>query len=161
MSFEPYTLWSDPDRTRHFLIPDDAELPEGDFELRTVVGRERHVTEESAAEHEVSREEAREWLKGRLGGVLDEARDTILGTLKQARRASRERTGAMLDEMAPEQRRRQADFLERFAAGLERAAARGGERLREAAGRMRREETERNEPETREDEPPADPTAGR
>ncbi len=145
------TVWSNTERDRHFLIPDADELPAGDYELRTVVGRQRHTTEEAAAPYEVSQEEAREWLKSQLGGVLDEAKTKITGFIEKARQASRARTEAALGEMPPVERQRQAETLEAVAAGLERAAAKGGERLRELARKMR----------VGEEEPEKEPRSGR
>ena len=142
---DPRTLWSDPDRTRFFLIPDADELPEGAYELRTVVGRQRHVAEEAVGAYEVSRDEAREWLKSQFGDVLDEAKTKILGFLDKARKASRARAEATLGEMPPEERQRGAESLEALAAGLERAAAKGGERLRELARKL--QESEKRDPE--------------
>jgi hypothetical protein len=63
------TLWSNHDRTRFFLIPDDRELPGGDFELKTITGRQQHTLENAVVEFEISRDEAKQWLKGALSGV--------------------------------------------------------------------------------------------
>ncbi|ARA94256.1 hypothetical protein AWN76_014580 [Rhodothermaceae bacterium RA] len=82
----PHTLWSHRPQDRHFLIPDDAELPAGDFELRTVVGRQRFVDEAAVQPYEVTREEAKAWLKEQMAEVVDEAKDALLGFLRQARR---------------------------------------------------------------------------
>ena len=50
------TLWSNHDRTRFFLIPDDRELPGGDFELKTITGRQQHTLENAVIEFEISRD---------------------------------------------------------------------------------------------------------
>jgi hypothetical protein len=77
MPLEPYTLWSDPERTRFFLVPDDKELPPGQFVLRTITGRNMEVDEAALAEYEISEQEAKEWLKGEFGKMLDGARAAV------------------------------------------------------------------------------------
>ncbi|HEX7317544.1 MAG TPA: hypothetical protein VF297_26825 [Pyrinomonadaceae bacterium] len=67
-------LWTDPARTRYFLLPDDPRLPPGEFVLRTVTGRELRVEEGAAAAFEVSEAEAREWVKAEFGEMLDGVR---------------------------------------------------------------------------------------
>ena len=54
MSLSPYTLWSDTARTRFFLIPDDEQLPPGDFDLRTITGGHLKVDAAALAEFEIS-----------------------------------------------------------------------------------------------------------
>ena len=78
------TVWSNQERTRHFLIPDEAELPPGSFVLRTVVGRQRDVDEAAALAYEVSREEAKAWLSSQMSEVFGEAKDRLLGFLRKA-----------------------------------------------------------------------------
>jgi hypothetical protein len=70
-------LWSNQDRTRFFLILDDQLLPSGDFLLRTLTGREQCVDEAALAPYEVSEEQAKEWLKGEFGKMLDSARGAV------------------------------------------------------------------------------------
>lgn len=100
------TVWSNADRTRHFLIPDDADLPSGDFVLRTVIGRQMEVDEAAAVPYEVSQEEARAHLKEQLGAVMDEAKTKLTGFVEHLRartaelRAEREQAvGDFLDQM--------------------------------------------------------------
>jgi hypothetical protein len=72
-------LWTTADRERRFLIPDGAELPEGDLELRTVAGRTRRVDEAAARPFEVTEEEAQAWAENELGATLAELRGKALG----------------------------------------------------------------------------------
>lgn len=87
---ESKTLWSNHDRTRFFLIPDDPEIPPGDFVLRTLTGRELRVAPSALAEFEVSEQEAKEWLKAEFGKMLDGARSAIDGFVKKLHEAARE-----------------------------------------------------------------------
>lgn len=77
MSLSPLTLWTDPARSRYFLIPDDSELPPGDFILRTLTGRKLEVAPQSLAAFELSEEQAKAWLKAEFGKLLDDARGAV------------------------------------------------------------------------------------
>ncbi len=79
------TLWSDTDRNRFFLIPDDRELPSGDFELKTVTGRHQQVEENAITEFEIGRDEAKTWLKEQFGELLSSARKGITDAIKNWR----------------------------------------------------------------------------
>ena len=76
-------LWSNPERTRFFLIPDDCQLPAGNFNLRTIIGRQNSVDSESLSPFEVSREEAKVWLNAQFSQMLQGARSTILDALSK------------------------------------------------------------------------------
>lgn len=90
MPFDPYTFWTGEGRSRFFLIPDDQQLPPGDFVLRTLTGREMRVAPSALAEFEVSEREAKEWLKGEFGKLLDSARSKIDGFVQKLHEAARE-----------------------------------------------------------------------
>lgn len=80
------TLWYDQNRNRLFLIPDEEQLPSGDFILRTVTGRELRVEPESAAAFEIGEEEAKDWVKAEFGELLDGVRagiDSFVERLKK------------------------------------------------------------------------------
>lgn len=74
----PKTVWSNQERSRHFLIPDDTKLPPGTFVLRTVIGRQMDVEEEAALPFEVTREEAKAWLKKQMAGMVGQAKDALI-----------------------------------------------------------------------------------
>lgn len=88
------SLWTTPDRARHFLVPEAADLPGGALALRTASGRERAVDPEAAAPYEVTEAEAKAWLEGQLKGLLGEARSGVLGFVGRLR----EKTAAMREE---------------------------------------------------------------
>jgi len=137
MNAEKKTLWTNRDRSRTFLIPEGADLPPGDFELRTITGRGQRVIEEELTPYEVSTDEARKWLGEQLGEVLTEAKTEFLTALGEARQRSRERAEATLDALPAETRQSQAETLEALARGLEQITAAGSERLRELARNLR------------------------
>jgi DNA repair ATPase RecN len=82
-SNSPKTLWSNPERTRFFLIPDDCQLPAGDFDLRTIIGRQRSIDAASLPPFEVSREQAKIWLNAQFSQMLQGARNKILESLSK------------------------------------------------------------------------------
>jgi hypothetical protein len=75
------TLWSDSARIRHFLVPDSETLPSGDFILRTLTGRQQEVDPEALAPFEVTREQAKAWLKDQFGQVLQTAKGAVMDAL--------------------------------------------------------------------------------
>ncbi len=79
------TLWSNPERSRFFLIPDDRQLPPGDFALRTIIGRQMEVDETALAAFEVTRDEAKAKLKEQFGQILATAKGGIMDALKSWR----------------------------------------------------------------------------
>ncbi|HKQ04347.1 MAG TPA: hypothetical protein VJ464_04390 [Blastocatellia bacterium] len=86
MTLANFSLWTDTARTRFFLIPDDKQFPLGDFVLRTLTGREMEVDPTALAEYEISEQEAKGWLKGEFGKMLDGARavaDRFIEKLRQ------------------------------------------------------------------------------
>lgn len=77
------TLWSNPERTHFFLIPDNCQLPAGDFDLRTIIGRQISVDAASLPPFEVSREQAKIWLNAQFSQILQGTRNKILESLSK------------------------------------------------------------------------------
>ena len=84
------TLWSDAARTRFFLVADEDKLPLGGFILRTITGREQRVDPTAVAAFEVTEDQAKEWVKGEFGKILDNARGTVNRFLERLRSGSEE-----------------------------------------------------------------------
>lgn len=130
------THWTDAARTRHFIVPDEAELAPGPFALRTAAGRERSVDESAVAPYEVTEEEAREWAREQLGAVFGELRGQTLdfvARLKQKTAEMREenrRTWEQAVADAPPEVREAGsqlrDMLKDLGATLRRAAREHG-----------------------------------
>ena len=68
-------LWFTRDRTRRFLIPVSAELPEGVDTLVTATGQQRQVAMADVLPYEVSAEEAQAWAKQELASVARQLKD--------------------------------------------------------------------------------------
>lgn len=122
------TLWSHRPQDRHFLIPDDADVPPGPFELRTVVGRQQSVEEDAVLPYEVTRDEAKAWLKEQMAEVVDEAKGALLGFLRKAQEAA---------SPAPEGAASAADTAPEAADTAPEAADRIAERLRSVGQELR------------------------
>src|SRR4051812_6113097 len=84
------SLWTTHARTRHFIVPDDAELPPGSFELRTSTGRERAADEAALLPYEVTEDEARAWAREQLGAVFGELRGQTLDFVERLRQQTAE-----------------------------------------------------------------------
>ena len=123
-------IWSTPERTRRFIIPDDAELAPGDFVLQTATGRERSVDAAAVVPYEVTEEEATAWAKEQLGQVFGEIRGKTLGFVERLR----QRTA----EMREENQRAWEEGVADAPAEVHRAAARIRDSLRDVAETLRR-----------------------
>lgn len=86
-------LWSNSERNRHFIVPGDAGLDDGQFEIRTVFGESKLVDESAIEPFEVSREDAKSWIKAELNGVLDEAKASIVEGIVGAAQSHKVRAG--------------------------------------------------------------------
>jgi hypothetical protein len=76
-----HTLWSDPGRSRFFLVPKNEELTSGDYPVRTITGLKNEVDLDSLIRFEVSREQASDWLKSEFSTAIDEAKKGFMDTL--------------------------------------------------------------------------------
>jgi hypothetical protein len=147
-------LYTTPDRTRYFLIPDDADVPEGALTLRSFVGRERpgrarSVDEAVAVAFEVSEDEARTWVKGELGDVLGDVRERVLGFAERMKGRTadlREENRATWPDVADDPELRDAatrirDGLKDVGRALQRLAKEAREQSRTEGGQPPEEET--------------------
>ncbi|MCG8420188.1 MAG: hypothetical protein MJE77_19835 [Proteobacteria bacterium] len=75
------TLWFAFDGQGYYLIPDDAELPDGPLALRTVLGRERAVDANAVQEFRAAEEEIAEHIKHAAEKRLAAIKDTVSGVL--------------------------------------------------------------------------------
>lgn len=71
LKLESKTVWRDEGESRYFLVPDAAELPSGNFRIRTTTGRRVETTEEVLAAFEISEAQANAWIKEQFGNFLD------------------------------------------------------------------------------------------
>jgi len=123
------TLWFNGDRTRFFLVPNDQELPSGDFILRRGVSHQLQVDELALPPYEVTREAARAHLDSQAEQVLDEAKSSVLNFLEQFK----------LPAPPPEPAPSDPAILEKLATGIEALAEAITDQLRTKAEDLRRE----------------------
>ena len=82
------TLWSNIERSRFFLIPNDHQIPDGDFLLRTITGRQMEVDPNALESFEVNRDEAKSWLNSQFGKVVEEAKGKLTNYLTNLGKSS-------------------------------------------------------------------------
>jgi hypothetical protein len=70
MPLSPFTIWTDPDRSRHFLLPDRLRLPAGPLTLRAPLGQRRSVDPANVLPYELSAEQARVWVASEITGAM-------------------------------------------------------------------------------------------
>jgi hypothetical protein len=80
-----FTLWTLPNQSRHFLIPDKETIPAGSLLIKTLTGQEALVEPSGIEPFEIPESQAREWAKGQLGEALGEIRGSIDGKLSEWR----------------------------------------------------------------------------
>jgi len=91
-------LWFDAKRERFFQIPEDAELAEGDFELRAFRGGRKRVDREAVAAFEIPKEEATAHIDEQIQGVWTKARDTFQTLIDYGREKAEEAGTEISDE---------------------------------------------------------------
>lgn len=80
-----FTIWTDAHGEWFFLIPDTIDLPEGNLDIHTLVGREVSVDPDFLEDYVVPREYAEAYLSGVVRGGLDDIKQGVLSFLNQAR----------------------------------------------------------------------------
>jgi hypothetical protein len=79
-------LWTNLERTRFFLIPEDQKLKTGELAIVTLSGGQRFVSTGSVVPFEVAEVEAVRWAKAELGDSLTELKQNIEAKLDDWRR---------------------------------------------------------------------------
>ena len=71
MPLSPFTVWTDPDRTRYFLLPDSLSLACGPFAIRAPLGKKQSVDPSSLLPYELSEQQAKVWVASEITGLLE------------------------------------------------------------------------------------------
>lgn len=71
MPLAPFTIWTDPNRARYFLLPDSLTLPAGPYSIRAPLGKRQTVDPDSLLPYELSEQQAKVWLASEITGLLD------------------------------------------------------------------------------------------
>ncbi len=85
-----HTLYSNPDHTVFYYIPDDVELPGGALVLQSLTGKRREVDPQAALAYEVPEERAQEITREIVAGFSRGIGRFLAGTLDMMRTAQRE-----------------------------------------------------------------------
>ena len=111
------TLYASDPPDRFFLIPDDAELPPGDLQLKTLTGKTLETTAEAVAPYALSDAEARahageqmKQMAGRVGRVFGGVR-SILEAVGAAQREAEAATAGPFADALDGQEARASDAL--------------------------------------------------
>ena len=70
MPLSPFTIWTDPARTRYFLLPDSLTPPQGSFAIRAPLGKRQSVDPESVLLYELTEQQAKVWVASEITGLL-------------------------------------------------------------------------------------------
>ncbi len=81
-------LLLDPETERWYALPKDLTLPDGELLLREIGGREVHVDAEFVTPFEVTRDEAKQWLKEGIGEVVREGAQGLFDVFRRSRAQS-------------------------------------------------------------------------
>lgn len=79
-----YSLHTDAERRWYFLIPDGETLPEGDFEIFTLLGHPSRVNPDVLVQYEITRDDAQEWIKLQMMGWLHRAGEAFKKVVEEA-----------------------------------------------------------------------------
>lgn len=82
------TIWSDADHEWFFLIPQDIDIPEGNYTIQTLLGREEQVDPTFLEEYIVPREYAEAYLSGFVREGLDDLKQGVMSFLGKLRDTS-------------------------------------------------------------------------
>ena len=86
-----YTIYSDINHEWFFLIPNDADLPAGEFAIHTILGRELHVDPQVLEPYVVPREYAEAHLSGQVRQGLDDIHQGMMSFLQTVRSRANQR----------------------------------------------------------------------
>lgn len=135
-------IWTDDQKRRYFLIPEENDIRVGTFELGTVTGDRWLVLEEDALAFETTEAEAREWLRAYASQVLDDAKQSFIDAFSSKKASWRERYEARARERREAGEKEDASdafktFLESISQAMENGAKRAG-------GASEKSESEKN-----------------
>lgn len=95
------TVWINVESDRYFIIPNETELAEGPFELKTVDRQERLVQEVDISNYEVTPEAAQEWLQEELNKRMDLAKQAVKSSFDERKKETEKEAAQILEEELP------------------------------------------------------------
>jgi hypothetical protein len=95
------SIWTAPDRSRWFLIPDDLTPVTGDLEIRNLVGEPRHGDPDWLTPYEITEAQARLLARDQLAHTLDELKTNIDGGLAKFRAQLEAKDQKPIDSSSP------------------------------------------------------------
>ncbi|MBD2500379.1 hypothetical protein [Anabaena azotica] len=70
-------LWTDAKRSRYFLIPEKQKLARGSFQIQTLTGKQKKVTQMAIAGFEISQTEAKKYLQTEINQGMQQTKATF------------------------------------------------------------------------------------
>lgn len=87
---ERRSFWIDSTRTRYFIIPDNQEIPFGDFLLCTLNGDEKNVDGTAITSFEITESKAKAYLQAEMNQAVEEAKNAFSNFITFSTKASQE-----------------------------------------------------------------------
>lgn len=84
------SLWTNSQRSRYFLIPDNQKLARGNFLICTLTGTEKKVMQTAIAPFEISESEAKAYLQSEMNQAMQEAKTAFSNLVSLSTQASEE-----------------------------------------------------------------------
>lgn len=72
-----FSLWTDTKNQRYFLIPEKQKLARGSFQIQTLTGKQKKVTQMAIASFEISQTEAKKYLQTEINQGMQQAKATF------------------------------------------------------------------------------------
>jgi hypothetical protein len=89
------SLWKSFEPPRFFIIPDNVAPPAGDLSIRNLIGERRSVDPASVTRYEVTEEQATEWMRGKVGNLLEGVRGWVDKAVDRLSNADADPVGAL------------------------------------------------------------------
>lgn len=84
------SLWTDSTRSHYFLIPDNQELPNGDFILYNLNGNEKRVDSTALTSFEIPDSEAKTYIQTEMNQAFEEAKNAFSNFIAFSTQTSQE-----------------------------------------------------------------------
>ncbi len=97
-------------QTKYYLIPNDLDLPDGDFAIRSASGEEQFVAENAISQFEVNEEAIKTHLKAEMGTALDQVKESLVGSVQLGLAKARQEIATQREVQAAEDN--QPEWLE-------------------------------------------------
>ena len=99
-----HTLYADKAQRKFYWVPNDSELPEGDYRLADLRRQFRHTTEEGVAEYQIDEAQAKELAREMMSTVAKQASSFVAKTAAAVRELQQMQSVPVTPEAGPADR---------------------------------------------------------